>query len=42
MKNLRTIKAAVLFALIGIGMAASLSACLVEEGGRGGGYERLR
>jgi hypothetical protein len=41
MKYFRKFRIAMLFALIGIGMAASLSACLVEDGGRGG-HERFR
>ena len=42
MKSLRKFKIALLVALIGIGLSGSLTACVFEEGGRGGheGHER--
>jgi hypothetical protein len=39
MKSLRKIKITLLLALIGIGVAGSLSACIIEDDGHGG-HER--
>ena len=41
MRALGTFKIALLLALIGIGLTGSLTACVFEEGGRGG-HERWR
>ena len=40
MKSLRKFKIAMLLMLIGIGVSTSLTACVVEPLGGGGGHER--
>ena len=39
MSSLWNLKTALLLVLLGIGLTGSLTACVFEEGGRGGGHE---